>query len=257
MLSRLSLSVAMVAATLFPAIAPAEAATSSAAFTVDGNVGLQSFVSLTDAHIHAMLDSLVIFSQTASVRSGSWAAIEAAFPPAMQGNVPTATYFYARQDGSYWVVGKGRQTVAISDRPYFNQAISGANAVGDVVLSRSVGNAVAVVAVPVRNASGKVVGIVGAGIDLAKLTAMLTKEMGIGSNAVFWATDAQGVTALHSDPANIFNDALKVPELKSALEHMIATDSGMQTYAFKGKTRTVLYRHSALTGWTYGFGIVH
>jgi len=110
--------------------------------------------------------------------------------------------------------------------------------------------------VPVRDASGKVVGIVGAGIDLAKLTAILTKEMGIGSRAVFWAIDANGITALHSDPANIFNDTLKVPELKSALQHMIATASGTQTYAFKGKTRTVLYRHSALTGWTYGFGVL-
>jgi hypothetical protein len=38
---------------------------------------------------------------------------------------------------------------------------------------------------------------------------------------------------------------------------MIATDAGTQTYAFKGKTRTVLYRHSTLTGWTYGFGVLH
>jgi hypothetical protein len=81
--------------------------------------------------------------------------------------------------------------------------------------------------------------------------------MGIGSTAVFWATDSHGITALHSDPANIFNDALKVPELERALRHMIGTDSGTQTYAFKGKTRTVLYRHSTLTGWTYGFGVLH
>ena len=256
MLSRVSLSVALAAAVLFTSIAPAGAA-SSPAFTIDGNVGLQSFVSLTDAHIRATLDSLVIFSETATVRSGSWSAIQAAFPAAMHGNVPDATFIYARPNGSYWVAGKGLQSVTISDRPYFKQAISGMNAVGDIVLSRSVGNVVAVVAVPVRDASGKIVGVLGAGIDLAKLTGILTKEMGIGSSAVFWATDANGITALHSDPANIFNDALKVPELKAALQHMIATDSGVQTYAFKGKTRTVLYRHSTLTGWTYGFGVVH
>jgi len=257
MLSRLSLTVALAATVLFPAIVPAGAAAASPVFTIDGNVGLQSFVSLTDAHVRATLDALVIFSESPAVRSGSWTAIQAAFPSAMRGNVPDATYLYARPNGSYWVAGKGLQPVSIADRAYFKEAISGKNAVGDVVLSRSVGNVVAVVAVPVRDANGKIVGIVGAGIDLAKLTAILTQEMGIGSSAVFWAVDANGITALHSDPANIFNNALKVPELKNALQHMIATDSGTQTYAFKGKTRTVLYRHSPLTGWTYGFGIVH
>ena len=223
--------------------------------TVDATSGAVGRV--VDRTASATLDSLVVFSETATVRSGSWPAIQAAFPGAMRGKVPDATYLYARPNGSYWVAGEGLQSATIADRGYFKQAISGKNAVGEIVLGRSVGNVVAVVAVPVRDASGKIVGIVGAGIDLVKLTAILTKEMGIAGNAVFWATDANGITALHSDPANIFNDALKVPELKSALQHMIATDSGVETYAFKGKTRTVLFRHSTLTGWTYGFGVIH
>jgi methyl-accepting chemotaxis protein len=238
------------------AVPPAGAVAATSAFAVDGNVGLQSFVSLTDAHVRATLDALTVFSETAAARSGSWPAIEAAFPAAMRGNVP-ATYLYAAPNGRYWVVGKGLQSVTVSDRPYFKRAVSGKDAVGDILLSRSVGNVVGVVAVPVRDASGKIVGVLGAGIDLAKLTAILAKELGIGSSAVFWAIDANGITALHSDPANIFNDALKVPELEAVLRHMIATDAGTQTYAFKGKTRTVLYRHSTLTGWTYGFGVLH
>lgn len=256
MMKRLAYLCLMAAIVAAP-IRPIGAGAATPPLMVDANVGLQSFVSLTDTHVRATLDSLVVFSETATVRSGSWPVIQAAFPGAMRGNVPDATYLYARPNGSYWVAGKGLQSVTIADRPYFKQAISGKNAVGDIVLSRSVGNVVAVVAVPVRDASGKIVGIVGAGIDLAKLTAILTKEMGVAGKAVFWATDANGITALHSDPANIFNDALKAPDLEKALKHMIATDSGVETYSFKGATRTVLYRHSALTGWTYGFGVLH
>jgi len=135
MLSRLSYTVALAAAITLSCIVPAGAATSTPAFTVDGNVGLQSFVSLTDAHVRATLDSLVIFSESPAVRSGSWTAIQAAFPVAMQGNVPDATYLYAKPNGSYWVAGKGLQAVTISDRPYFKQAISGKNSVGDIVLA--------------------------------------------------------------------------------------------------------------------------
>ena len=145
----------------------------------------------------------------------------------------------------------------IGDRPYFAQVFSGKNAVGDIVVGRSTGNATAIVAVPIRSAGGAVVGLLGAGVDLAKLNAQLAREMGVGGNVVFWATDARGVTALHSDARNILNEALKIPELEKALKHMIATDSGVETYSFKGATRTVLFRHSMLTGWTYGFGVVH
>ena len=147
MLSRLSFSVALAAAIALTAIVPAGADAAGAAVTIDGNIGLQSFVALTAAHVRATLDSLVIFSETAAVRSGSWPAIQAAFPAAMRGNVPDANFIYAKPNGSYWVVGKGLQPVPISDRAYFREAMSGRNAVGDIILSRSVGNVVAMVAV--------------------------------------------------------------------------------------------------------------
>ncbi|HVS46345.1 MAG TPA: cache domain-containing protein, partial [Verrucomicrobiae bacterium] len=126
------------------------------------------------------------------------------------------------------------------------------------VLGRSTGKPGAIVAVPVRAADGKIVGLVGSAIDLAQLTVLLQSEMGNGPGTVFWAIDAHGITALHSDPTNIFNDAAKMsPELKRAITHMLATDSGVENYSYKGKARTVVYRKSTLTGWTYGFGVVH
>ncbi|HVA27916.1 MAG TPA: cache domain-containing protein [Candidatus Baltobacteraceae bacterium] len=229
---------------------------SAAPFSIDGNVGLQAFVSLTDAHVGTTLNALVAFSGTAAARSGSWSEIEGALRAATYGNVPE-TLIYATPGGRYWVVGKGLQPVPIADRPYFAQVFSGKNAVGDLVMGRSSGKPVAIVAVPVRGANGSVTGLVGAAVDLTALNAILVKELGLQAGMVFWAVDARGVTALHSDPANIFNDVSKDPRLATLLKHMIATDSGYQTYTFKGKTRSVLFRHSALTGWTYGFGIVH
>lgn len=234
----------------------ASGASARPVFTVDGNVGLQSFVSLTDAHVSAMLHGLEEFAGSAAARSGSWSAIEAPLLVAASGGTSAAA-IYATPDGRYWVAGKGAQPTPIADRPYFAQVFAGKTVVGDLVVGRSTATPVAIVAVPVRGAGGKVVGLVGAGIDLAKLTATLIREMGIGNDLVFWATDAHGITALHSDPKNIFNDALKVPELKVALTHMIATDAGTERYSFKGTTRTVLFRHSNLTGWTYGFGVLH
>jgi len=231
-------------------------ASAQTAVTVDGNVGLQSFVSLTDAHMRALLHDLQTFAGTSAARSGAWSAIEAPLVAATGGDV-AVTAIYATPQGRYWVAGKGLQPVPIADRPYFAQVFAGKSVVGDLVVGRSSATPVAIIAVPIRSANGGVGGLVGVGVHLPALNAMLAKEMGAGKNVVFWAVDARGITALHSDAANIFNDALKVAELHAALSHMIATDSGDLTYAFKGKLRTVLFRHSALTGWTYGFGVLH
>lgn len=248
---------AMAAALVFGCLGiPSTAAAQAPAVVINGNVGLQSFVSLTDAHVQNTLDSLSGFAATSAARSGKWSEIEAPLRAATSHDVPS-TVFYASPNGTYWVIGKGLQRVTIADRPYFAKVMSGVVSVGDLVISRSSGLAGTIVAVPVLSTSGKVVGLVGANIDLVRLTALLAKEMGIGDNIVFWATDSKGITALHNDPANIFNDAMKVPDIRQALTHMIATGSGVETYPFKGKMRTVLFRHSTLTGWTYGFGLLH
>lgn|SRR5487761_2320941 len=229
---------------------------SAAPLSINANVGLQAFVSLSDAHIGATLNSLVGFAGTAEAKSGSWSTIEGGLRAATHGNVPE-TVFYADPSGKYWVVGKGAQALPIGDRPYFAKVFTGKNAVGDLVIGRSTGAAVAIVAVPVRGENGTVTGLVGAAIDLSQLNAMLVRELGLSSGMLFWATDAHGITALHSDKANIMNNALKDPFIAKTLRKMIATPSGQETYKFRNITRTVLYRHSSLTGWTYGFGIIH
>lgn len=249
----LGIVVALAIACLY---APTPASAQSPAFMVNGNIGLQSFVSLTDAHVRETLDSLTGFAATAEARSGNWREIEAPLRAATSRGVP-ATIFYADAKGTYWVIGKGLQHVTVADRPYFAKVMSGSVAIGDLIVGRSSGKVGTVVAVPVRGTSGKVIGLVGASVDLAQLNAILIKEMGIGSNVVFWATNSRGITALHNDAANLFNDALKVPDIQKVLKHMIDTDSGTETYLFRGKMRTVLFRHSTLTGWTYGFGLLH
>jgi hypothetical protein len=113
-----------------------------------------------------------------------------------------------------------------------------------------------VVAVPVVGPSGKVLGMFGASIPLASLSAVLRVEMGLAANEVFFAIDARGVIQLHSDPSNIFVEPGKMSAtLLRVTSRMLVEDEGTQTYEFRGRTRTVLYRKSSLTGWRFGFGI--
>ena len=249
------IAAAAMAAALFAFVAaprPAAAAT----FQIDANVGLSALVALGDAHIRTMADSLETLAATQTARSGDWSAIAPPLRDATKNNVP-AVLWYAHADGTYWTASSGLQTAKLSDRAYFKRVLAGNTDLGELVTSRSTGRAVAVVAVPVKDAGGTVTGVLGASIYLDDFSNLLAKELGIGPPLLFWAVDGSGTIALHGDTSSIFMKPAEMsPALKAVMTEMLANDEGTATYEFRGKTRTVIYRKSGYTGWRYGFGVV-
>ena len=226
------------------------------AFTVDASVVLASLISLTDNHLKTMAGSLDTVAATPAAQSGDWSQIEPPLRKAASLNV-AAVVFYADANGAYWTITGGKQPTTISDRAYFIRAMRGERPIGDLIASRSTGKPVVIVAVPVMGNDGKVNGMLGASIYLDQLSVLIADEMRIQPGMVFWAMDPHGTIALHSDTSNVFVQPLKTPELKAVTERMLAAQSGTETYTYKGAKRTVMFRKSPLTGWTYGFGIVH
>jgi len=223
---------------------------------VDGSIALASLVSLAEGHVRSALDSLETLAATANAQSASWSAISAPLAEAAKVNVP-GVYFFAKADGTYWTVASGLQTAKVSERDYFKAVLAGRTTVGELVRSKSTGREVAVIAVPVV-AGGKVVGMLGASLFLDELSALLVREMNLGSGVAFFAVDPKLVIALHSDPTNIFVEPSKISaELDAVGRKMIENESGVQTYVYRGKTRTMLFVRSKLTGWRFGFGVVH
>jgi hypothetical protein len=233
----------------------AGAAAEQPAFSVDASVALASLISLSDNHIQTMADTLETLAATPAAASGDWSQIEPALRKAASINVAAVVY-YANADGAYWTITSGKQPSTVADRPYFQRAMQGKRTVGDLLASRSTGKAVAVVAIPVIGKGGKVSGLLGASIYLDQLSLLLVGEMHLRPGMLFWALDPHGTIALHSDTSNVFVQPGKMtPELQQVTARMLAQHSGTETYSYKGQTRTVIYRKSPLTGWTYGFGI--
>jgi hypothetical protein len=223
------------------------------AFTVDANVALSSLISLSDNHMATLEDTLETLASTPAAASGDWSLIEPSLRKVGSINV-AAILYYANTNGVYWTITTGKQPTTIADRPYFIRAMQGKSTVGDLLESRSTGKPVAVVAVPVMK-DGKVTGMLGGSIFLDQLSLLLVSEMRIHSGMLFWALDPHGTIALHSDTSNVFVKPGTTPALKAVTKRMLADRAGTETYSYKGQTRTVVFRKSGLTGWTYGFGI--
>lgn len=231
-------------------------ARAAAPFQVDANVGLSSLMALSDARMQSLASILEAIAESPSVQTGQWSQIQRPLREAASLGIP-GVLFFAAPDGTYWTVAGGKMQANIADRPYFKTAMGGNVSIGDLVTSRSTGKPSTMVAVPVRNASGSVIGVLAGSIFLEELSAQLKQELGIGPNVIFWAIDPTGKIAVHSDPSNLFVEPGKMsPALAKVSDEMLSHDSGAMTYSFRGAERSIIYRKSGVSGWRYGFGVI-
>jgi len=232
------------------------AQTGSAAFTIDGRVGVSAAIALADGHIQSMVRSLQLLAVTEEVGSGNWERMRGLLTKFKEHQIP-AVVFYALPDGSYYTVEKGRTDQNIKDRAYFPRVMAGGVAIGDLVVSRSTGKKVMVAAVPVKS-GGKVIGVLGVSVHLDKLSELLARELQLPPNIVLYAIDGkQGTTALHSVTRLIFEDPArqKSETLSRAVKEMLSKEEGIVTYEFEGKRKKAYFKTSPLTGWRFALAV--
>lgn len=227
-----------------------------AGFAVDGEVALHALISLGDGHLRKLADELTFLAASEEARSADWDRIHGPLGDLARQNVASVLWF-ALPDGTYWTVNRGRVAERLSDRAYFSRVLAGESVIGDLVVSRSTNLNAAIVAVPVRSTDGDVIGVLGGSIRLDLLSARLRQELGeLGPDFLFFAIDEQPLGALHSDPALIFTEPMKLgdPGMQEAFRQILSHEQGIVRYAFQGRPRTVYYERSPFSGWWYGFG---
>lgn len=237
-------------------VTPAYAHRPPPTFSVDGQIALHSFMSLSDGHLRKLADVLTVLANTDVARSCDWDTIRGQLAEAARVNVPAA-FWFAMPDGAYWSLTQGRISALLTDRPYFPRLLAGQTVLGDLVVSRSTNRNTAIVAVPILGQEHEVVGMLGASVHLDSLAALIRQEMGgLSDRLLIFAIDAKGLGALNSDPTLIFTEPLKLGDagMQRAFKEMLTREDGVVTYDFRGHHRTVLYQKSPVTGWSYGFG---
>jgi hypothetical protein len=225
-------------------------------FQVDGELALSSLITVSDAHLQKAADSFALLATSETVRSGDWSQIRAPLSLAAEQNVE-GLYWFVLPDGSYWSLHEGKATGNLSDRSYFPSLMQGETVIGELVVSKATGKSSAIVAVPVTNAAGKVIGALGTSVYLDKLSERISEEMGIGKQLIFYSFDEKPLLALEWDESLIFVEPKKLsPEVSAAFDEMLSKEEGGIRYQYLGQMRTVLYRKSDVTNWWYALGYV-
>lgn len=173
-------------------------------------MGVASVAALTDSHIENCVNTLEVLATTKEVKSGDWEIMLPLLTKADEVMVPGPKWF-GLPDGSYYVVGMGKTDKNIADRAYFPVVMSGSNTYSELVVSRSTGEKVLVVAVPIIN-EGEVVGALGISVFLEDLSDIISEQLKLSDEIVFYAVTAENQVALHTDTEMILEDKPESPE---------------------------------------------
>lgn len=194
---------------------------------VDTQVAVNSLAALADSHIQSYVSPLEGLTLTPQVQSADWQQMAGSLGR-VAGRESAATVWFVLPDGSYYTAAEGKVDANLSDRDYFPKVMAGSKVIGSLVVSRSSGRKSAVVVVPVVK-NGKVVGGLGTSIFLEDLSRVLSQELQLPEDRVFYAITADNQVALHSDPAMIMAENPDLP-------------------------KNVNWRTSSLTGWRFALG---
>ena len=249
MIKHVIVAAALLACSALPAAA-------AAPFQIDGGIGLSSLIALSDGRLQAISTALEVVAADPQVRTGRWTAIETPLHQAAKLGLPGELAFIAT-NGTLYTEPGGEQRANLSYRSYVRNGLHGRVTIGELVSGHGTGTPEAIVAVPIRNDNGTVVGVLDDAIDLNAFSAQLKRDLGIGPNVIFWAIDGTGKIAIHSDATNVLVEPAKMsPALARVRDEMLAHDAGEVTYTYRGAKRMVIYRKSSISDWRYGFGVV-
>lgn len=135
--------------------------------------------------------------------------------------------------------------INISDRQYYQDALSGKTSFSDIVISKLNEGAVMIFATPIKK-EGEIIGVFYGWRDGLALSQM-AKDIHCGESGYAYIINRQGIITGHEDTNlvierfNPIEDAKKIPDLvgfaKIVKERMIKGEVGVDEYFYKGKIR--------------------
>jgi methyl-accepting chemotaxis protein len=142
---------------------------------------------------------------------------------------------------------------SVAKRDYFASVKeTGKITIGSPVLSKTTGEPITVVAIPLKTVSGQFAGMFGISIKLAALSDKIT-EVKIGKTGYPFMIAKDGMTIAH--PKKEFILELNLGTLKgmeSITSRMMSQKSGVDNYTFKGTDKIAGFAPVTLTGWSIG-----
>ncbi len=138
----------------------------------------------------------------------------------------------------------------ISNKDYFHQVMKGKTIISDLVLSQSTGDAISIVATPIKN-NKQVVGALAGSIDLKSFTKLVAEMKIDHPNSFSYIINSKGDLITYPGLALILRQNIKdLEELKGISTNLLNNSSGRVEYTFEGeKSYAYFHEIKGTAGW--------
>ncbi|MGD9826098.1 methyl-accepting chemotaxis protein [Desulfobacter sp.] len=138
----------------------------------------------------------------------------------------------------------------LGEREYFVEAKKGSLSLSDPILSKSSGDPVLTVAVPIKQENGIVSGVMISVIKLNQLSNIITRVK-LGKTGYPFLVDTKGTFIAHPNPDLIFTtNATQLNGMKEVARQMLDRKTGVHDYEFKGVRKIAGFAPVNSTGWS-------
>lgn len=145
----------------------------------------------------------------------------------------------------------------IAEREYFPKVMKGEVTVSDPVASKATGKPIIVIAAPVKDSSGNVIGVVAGTMELQHLADIIDNEK-FGTNGYAYMIDKQGLVMAHPKKEKIFKENFLKNSSTSLVEitrEMVNGETAVGYYLYEGEYKIIGYSAIKSTGWPIGVTI--
>jgi methyl-accepting chemotaxis protein len=137
--------------------------------------------------------------------------------------------------------------LVVADRDYFKQAITGKLTISSVLVSKSTGKPIVVIACPVKG-NGEIKGVLFGSIDLMQMSSSIIDNIKLLDSGYAYLFDETGVVIAHPNRDAIMK--VKLGELEWGKE-MLKQRNGELFYNYEGVSKYVSFRKSEKLGWGF------
>ncbi|WP_432666207.1 sensor histidine kinase [Wukongibacter baidiensis] len=142
----------------------------------------------------------------------------------------------------------------IIDRDYFRKAINGQTVISEPIACKLTGNPIILIAAPIRNDNGDIIGLIGATINLVQITDSINQEK-LGDSGYAYMVNSKGKTIAHPRAEFLLKNTLKHSESTSfqqIIKDMVDRETGIGFYNFEGEKKMIYYKPISSIDWSVG-----
>jgi methyl-accepting chemotaxis protein len=151
------------------------------------------------------------------------------------------------------------KTANIAERDYFKTAMAGETIVADPIMSKADNKIVIVVASPIKNSNGQVIGVLMISRESTALTDMIN-DISVGKTGYAYVLNSSGFVVAHPDVSKIASECIievakqdaSLQPLADIHQKMIKGETGIDTYNYQGISKMTVFTPVPGTSWSIG-----